>query len=156
MFRYSVTESRRSGETLGAVPGVPDGHVDPELVLLVFLPPILFPSAMAYAREDVRPAVRPVAFLALGLVLATTVAVLLRSVPLALAVGIAWAGPFEHLLQNAWTTAGRVFPGLLLEAFVAGGTPEVSPTRALVLVAAYAAVAAAAGVAVFARRDVST
>src|SRR5262249_3223220 len=34
-------------------------------------------------------------------VLGMTVAVLLRSVPLALAVGIAWMGPFEHLLQNA-------------------------------------------------------
>ena len=88
-------------------------------------------------------------------VLGTTVAVLLRSVPLALAVGIAWAGPFEHLVQNAWTPAGKVFPGLLLEAFVAGGTPDVAAGRALVTVAVYVTIAALVASVVFARRDVT-
>jgi ABC-type transport system involved in multi-copper enzyme maturation permease subunit len=88
--------------------------------------------------------------------LGTTLAVLVRSVPVALAIGIAWAGPFEHLLQDAWGPAARFFPGLLLEAFVAGGTSEVSATRAFVTVAAYVAVAAAVAGAVFARRDVTT
>lgn len=87
--------------------------------------------------------------------LGATVAVLLRSVPVALAVGIAWAGPFEHLIQDAWTPASRLFPGLLLEAFAAGGTADVSAGRALATVAAYAAVAAAVAGAVFARRDVT-
>jgi ABC-2 type transport system permease protein len=88
--------------------------------------------------------------------LGTTLAVLVRSVPVALAIGIAWAGPFEHLLQDAWGPAARFFPGLLLEAFVAGGTSEVGATRAFVTVAAYVAVAAAVAGAVFARRDVTT
>jgi hypothetical protein len=88
-------------------------------------------------------------------VLGTTVAVLLRSVPVALAVGIAWAGPFEHLVQNAWTPAVKVFPGLLLEAFVAGGTPDVTTSRALVTVSVYAAVAAIITSVVFARRDIT-
>ena len=88
-------------------------------------------------------------------VLGTALAVLLRSVPVALAVGIAWAGPFEHLVSDAWQPAARVFPGLLLEAFVAGGTPDVSAGRALATVAAYAAFAAVVGAAVFARRDVT-
>jgi ABC-2 type transport system permease protein len=88
-------------------------------------------------------------------VLGTALAVLVRSVPVALAVGIAWAGPFEHLLQDAWDPAGRLFPGLLLEAFVAGGTPEVSATRALLTVTAYVAAAAALAGTVFARRDVT-
>jgi ABC-2 type transport system permease protein len=87
--------------------------------------------------------------------LGTALAVLVRSVPIALAIGIAWAGPFEHLLQDAWDPAGRVFPGLLLEAFVAGGTPAVSATRALLTVAIYAAFAAAVAGTVFARRDVT-
>jgi ABC-type transport system involved in multi-copper enzyme maturation permease subunit len=87
--------------------------------------------------------------------LGTMVAVLVRSVPIALAIGIAWAGPFEHLLQDAWDPAGRFFPGLLLEAFVAGGTPEVSATRAFVTVAAYVTVAAVVAGAVFSRRDVT-
>jgi hypothetical protein len=88
-------------------------------------------------------------------VLGTTVAVLLRSVPVALAVGIAWAGPFEHLVQNAWTPAVKVFPGLLLEAFVAGGTPDVTTSQALATVSVYAAVAAIITSIVFARRDIT-
>ncbi len=89
-------------------------------------------------------------------VLGTTVAVLLRSVPLALAVGIAWAGPVEHLVQDAWEPANRFFPGLLLEAFVAGGTPEVSADRAFATVVAYSVLAALVAATVFARRDVAT
>ena len=88
-------------------------------------------------------------------VLGATLGVLVRSVPVALAVGIAWAGPFEHLLQDAWGPATRVFPGLLLEAFVAGGTPDVSATRAFATVAAYVTVAAAVAATVFARRDMT-
>lgn len=88
-------------------------------------------------------------------ILGTTVAVLLRSVPVALAVGIAWAGPFEHITSDAWEPAGRTFPGLLLEAFVAGGTPVVTEGRALAGVAAYVAVAALVAAAVVARRDVT-
>ena len=88
-------------------------------------------------------------------VLGTTVGVLLRSVPLALAVGIAWAGPIEHLVQDAWSPANRLFPGLLLEAFVAGGTPDVTAGRALATVAAYTVAAAVLASVVFARRDVT-
>jgi ABC-2 type transport system permease protein len=89
-------------------------------------------------------------------VLGMTVAVLARSVPIALAVGIAWAGPFEHLLQDGWSAASRLFPGLLLEAFVAGGTEDVSAQRALVTVTAYMLVAGAIAAATFARRDVTS
>jgi hypothetical protein len=89
-------------------------------------------------------------------VLAMMIAVLLRSVPLALAVGIAWAGPLEHLLQDAWGPAQRVFPGLLLEVVAAGGVTDVSLTRAITTVTAYAVVAAGIAAAVFARRDVSS
>lgn len=87
--------------------------------------------------------------------LGMAVAILVRSVPIALAVGIAWAGPFEHLLQDAWEPASRIFPGLLLEAFVAGGTPDVTAARAFATVLGYVVVAAAVGAATFARRDVT-
>lgn len=86
-------------------------------------------------------------------VLGLTVAVLIRSVPVALAVGIAWAGPFEHLVQDAWEPASRVFPGLLLEAFVAGGTPEVGMTRALLTIVIYGTATAAIAGTTFSRRD---
>jgi ABC-2 type transport system permease protein len=87
--------------------------------------------------------------------LGMTVAVLVRSVPIALAIGIAWAGPLEHLLQDAWNPAQRFFPGLLLEAFVAGGTSEVSASRALVTVTAYVIFAATIAATTFARRDIT-
>ncbi|HKB20175.1 MAG TPA: hypothetical protein VKC65_04110 [Gaiellaceae bacterium] len=87
--------------------------------------------------------------------LGMTVAVLVRSVPLALGIGIAWAGPVEHIVQDAWSTANSIFPGLLLEAFVAGGTTDVSASRALLTVAAYVTVAVAIAATTFARRDVT-
>jgi ABC-2 type transport system permease protein len=87
--------------------------------------------------------------------LGMTLAVLVRSVPIALAIGIAWAGPFEHLLQEAWSPAERIFPGLLLEAFVAGGTPEVSASRALWTVTALVVAATVIGATSFARRDIA-
>jgi ABC-2 type transport system permease protein len=87
--------------------------------------------------------------------LGMTLAVLVRSVPVALAIGIAWAGPFEHLLQDAWATANRFFPGLLLEAFVAGGTSEVSASRALFMVTVYVLIAATIAATSFARRDIT-
>ncbi len=87
--------------------------------------------------------------------LATTLAVIVRSVPVAMAIGIAWAGPLDHLLQDAWSPAERLFPGLLLEVFVAGGTPAVTAGRALLVVALYAVAGAAVSSLTFARRDVT-
>jgi ABC-2 type transport system permease protein len=88
--------------------------------------------------------------------LATALAVVVRSVPVALAIGIAWSGPIEHLVQNAWAGAGRWFPGLLLEAFAGGGTDQVGATRAIATVAVYATAAAVVAITVFARRDVTS
>ena len=83
------------------------------------------------------------------------VAILVRSVPLALGIGIAWAGPIEHIIQDAWSTSERLFPGLLLEEFVAGGTSEVSASRAFLTTTAYVLVAVAIAATSFARRDVT-
>jgi ABC-type transport system involved in multi-copper enzyme maturation permease subunit len=87
--------------------------------------------------------------------LGMTVAVLVRSVPLALGIGIAWAGPVEHIIQDAWSTADRLFPGLLLEEFVAGGTSAVSASRAFLTVTAYVLIAVVIAATSFARRDVT-
>ena len=87
--------------------------------------------------------------------LGTALAIFVRSIPVALGVGIAWSGPFEHILQDAWTSAGQWFPGLLLETLAAGGRTEVSSTRALTLVAVYVAAALSAAAIVFARRDIT-
>jgi ABC-2 type transport system permease protein len=88
-------------------------------------------------------------------VLGTALAVLVRSVPVSLAIGIAWAGPFEHILADAWDTGGRIFPGLQLETFVAGGRDGVGAGQALAVAAGYAAVAAAMAALAFSHRDVT-
>ena len=82
-------------------------------------------------------------------------AIFVRSIPVALAIGIVWSGPFEHLLEDAWTAASQWFPGLLLESLAAGGTADVSSGRALMLVGLYVAAAVTAAAIVFARRDVT-
>lgn len=87
--------------------------------------------------------------------LGMALAIFVRSVPIALGIGIAWSGPLEHITQDAWTTATEWFPGLLLEALAAGGTAAVSFERALALVAIYVAIAVTAAALVFARRDVT-
>ena len=88
-------------------------------------------------------------------ILGMTLGVLIRSVPVALAVGIAWAGPFEHLLGEAWRPAQRLFPGLLLESFVAGGTTDVSAARASLTITAYTIIAATIAATTLARRDIT-
>jgi ABC-type transport system involved in multi-copper enzyme maturation permease subunit len=84
-----------------------------------------------------------------------SLAICVRSIPIGLGIGIVWSGPFEHLVADAWNAASQWFPGLLLEALAAGGTPDVSVTRSLTLVAIYVAAAASAAALVFARRDIT-
>ncbi|HZE67214.1 MAG TPA: ABC transporter permease, partial [Sporichthyaceae bacterium] len=87
--------------------------------------------------------------------LGTAVAMLIRSVPVALAVGIAWAGPFEHIVADAWHLADKVFPGLLLESVLGGDRYSVSTEQAFVTSLGYTALAAVVAATSFVRRDVS-
>ena len=84
-----------------------------------------------------------------------TLAVLLRSTVLALAIGIAWAGPFEHLTQRALSGVSGWYPGLLLESLAVGGTTDVSLARALTILTAYIALAATVATLTFTRRDIT-
>ena len=63
--------------------------------------------------------------------LGTTLAVLVRSVPVALAIGIAWAGPFEHLLQDAWGPASGSSRGYCSRPSSPAGRQTVSATQRL-------------------------
>jgi ABC-2 type transport system permease protein len=89
-------------------------------------------------------------------IFATTLAVIFRSVPLALGVGFAWAGPFENIIVDSWTTGYRVFPGQVLAAIIQGGTPEISLARAAATGAVYVGIAAAATATLLTRRDVTS
>src|SRR6266567_4513636 len=63
------------GLVLGLVPKLPKVRLDPELVFLFVLPPLLFPAALFTSWRDFRANLRPISLLAIGLVLFTTVAV---------------------------------------------------------------------------------
>lgn len=77
------------GLALGAVPNLPALRLDPDLVFLVFLPPILWAAAFFTSFRDFRFNLRPILILAVGLVLASTMAVAL--VAKALVAGLGWA-----------------------------------------------------------------
>jgi CPA1 family monovalent cation:H+ antiporter len=63
------------GLVLGGIPGLPTVTLNPELVFLFCLPPLLYPAALFTSWRDFRVNLRPITLLAVGLVLFTTVAV---------------------------------------------------------------------------------
>jgi CPA1 family monovalent cation:H+ antiporter len=63
------------GLLLGWIPGLPSVRLNPDLVFLFFLPPLLFPAALFTSWRDFCANLRPISLLAIGLVLFTTVAV---------------------------------------------------------------------------------
>lgn len=63
------------GVAAAYAPGVPDTRLDPELVLVLFLPALLYSAALQSSVEGFRANARPIALLSVGLVLATTLAV---------------------------------------------------------------------------------
>jgi CPA1 family monovalent cation:H+ antiporter len=79
------------GLALGFVPGLPKITLEPELVLLVFLPPLLFEAALATPVRDLKTDVLPIARLSILLVLLTIVAV---AVVAHAAIGLEWAAAF--------------------------------------------------------------
>jgi CPA1 family monovalent cation:H+ antiporter len=79
------------GLGLGLAPGVPDLELPPELVLVAFLPPLLYGAAFFTPLRDLRANVRPISKLAIGLVLATTLAV---AAVAHVAIGLDWAPAF--------------------------------------------------------------
>ena len=80
------------GLAIGFVPGLPRIELAPELIFLVFLPPLLNSAAFFSSPRDLRAHLRPIGLLAIGLVLATmgTVAVVAHS----LIEGLPWAAAF--------------------------------------------------------------
>ncbi|TMM05291.1 MAG: Na+/H+ antiporter [Actinobacteria bacterium] len=63
------------GVGLGFIPGVPHLVLEPKLVLLILLPPLLYSAAFFSSLRDLQRNLRPITMLAVGLVLFTTVGV---------------------------------------------------------------------------------
>jgi CPA1 family monovalent cation:H+ antiporter len=80
------------GLALGFVPGVPEIELDPQLVFVAFLPPLLYAAAFFTSLRELRANVKPISLLSIGLVLCTMVAVAL--VAHALVDGMPWAAAF--------------------------------------------------------------
>jgi monovalent cation/hydrogen antiporter len=63
------------GIVLGATPGIPDITLDPDLVLVIFLPPLLYSAAFFADLQALRADARAITLAATGMVLATIVGV---------------------------------------------------------------------------------
>jgi CPA1 family monovalent cation:H+ antiporter len=64
-----------TGAVIGFIPALPDLALDPEVVFLVFLPPILHDAASHTSWHEFRSAIRPISTLAITLVFFTTTSV---------------------------------------------------------------------------------
>jgi CPA1 family monovalent cation:H+ antiporter len=63
------------GGLLGFVPRLPQLQFDPQFLLVLVLPPILYQAALLTSWRDFKANIRPIGLLATGLVIATTLAV---------------------------------------------------------------------------------
>ena len=83
-----------AGLGLSYVPGFPEAHLEPELVLIGILPPLLYVAALQTSVPAFRRSLRPILLLAVGLVLVTAFVIgfvvhaLLPGVPLAACVAL--------------------------------------------------------------------
>jgi len=79
------------GLALGFVPGLPAVKLEPDMVFLFLLPPLLYPAALFTSWRDFRANLSPILLLAIGLVLLTTVFVAVVAHAL---TGLPWATAF--------------------------------------------------------------
>ncbi|HTB83699.1 MAG TPA: Na+/H+ antiporter [Candidatus Sulfotelmatobacter sp.] len=79
------------GLVLGMIPGLPQVHLNPDLVFLIFLPPLIYPAALFTSWRDFRANLRPISMLAIRLVIISTVVIGFVAHNL---VGLPWAAAF--------------------------------------------------------------
>ncbi|MDP4263333.1 MAG: cation:proton antiporter, partial [Bacteroidota bacterium] len=64
-----------TGFAIGFIPALPDLALDPDVVFLIFLPPLLYDVAFRTSWHDFKKDIRPISALAVSLVFFTTLAV---------------------------------------------------------------------------------
>ncbi len=80
------------GLPLAFIPGIPQLELDPDLVLVLFLPPLLYAAAFTANHRELREDARAITLLAFPLVLFTTAAVAV--VAHSMVDGLPWAAAF--------------------------------------------------------------
>jgi CPA1 family monovalent cation:H+ antiporter len=97
-----------AGVVVALIPGVPSMQVEPDIVLFVLFPPLLYAAARNSSLIAIRSNGRPIALLAVGLVLASTMAVgftlyaLLPEVTIAAGIALgAVVGPPDAVAASA-------------------------------------------------------
>jgi monovalent cation/hydrogen antiporter len=92
-FRVPTPSVLVAGGLVAAlVPGLPDVQFDPQLVFLVFIPPLLYRASLLASYRDVRASWGPIVSLGVGYVLFVTVAV--ACIAHAAVPGLPWAPAF--------------------------------------------------------------
>jgi CPA1 family monovalent cation:H+ antiporter len=64
-----------SGIVISLIPGLPTISLKPDVIFLIFLPPLLYGAAWNTSWHDFKAAIRPISLASIGLVFFTTAAV---------------------------------------------------------------------------------
>lgn len=148
------------GLVVSFVPGVPEYRLDPQLVLFLVLPPLLYSAALDSSYLRIRENLRPIGLLAFGLVLFTAVVVGLvaravvpgLSLPAALVLGAVVAPPDAVAAAAIGRRLGvnrRIMTILAGESLLNDAT-ALTLYRVAVTAAAGAGISLAAGIGQFA------
>jgi NhaP-type Na+/H+ or K+/H+ antiporter len=105
------------GLLLSFFPGMPSADLNPDLVLFLFLPPLIYAAAWQSSWREFRAALQPILLLAIGLVLVTTtmIAVVAHSV-----VGLPWSVALVLGAIVSPTDAEALHPSEVLATLSAG------------------------------------
>src|SRR3954447_4623307 len=80
------------GLAIAWIPGIPPLELEPDLVLLIFLPPLLYSASFFTSLRDLRQNIKPISMLSIGLVLPAALAVAV--VAHAVIDGMSWPAAF--------------------------------------------------------------
>ena len=145
------------GLALGFVPGLPQIRLDPNLVLLIFLPPLLYWEAITAPTDVMRANSGQIWLMAIGLVLATTLTV--AAIAHACIAGLTWpmafvlgaiVAPTDELASAAVLERMRVPRHLIA---IVEGESLLNDASSLILYAAAVTAATTGGSADFQARD---
>ena len=111
-------------------------------------------SALADSAEDY---LRALAYIIGFAVIGTTIAVLVRSTPIALGISLLWFGPVENVIGEGQGWAERWFPGFVIRSIVRPEAPNsIATPTALATLAACTAISAAIIAIVMSRREMTS